>query len=121
MASQGLSDAPSCVAASILKGGPGGGHLNGVRVARMRCGILCLLGSVGVVRTAWQVYFVRVHVEMTNHHELFTRDSHVVLTLVCQIVSHRRQMHTSVNLMASLDDVHPDTKMHTRKKRLSEL
>lgn len=93
----------------------------GVRVVRMRCGILCLLGSVGVVRTAWQVYFVRAHVEMTNHHELFTRDSHVVLTLVCQIVSHRRQMHTSVNLMASLDDVHPDTKMHTRKKRLSEL
>ena len=79
-----------------------------------------MLGSVGVVRTSWQVYFVRVHAELTNHHELFTRDSHVVLTLARQIVSHRRQMHTSVSLMASLDDVHPDTKMHTRKK-LSEL
>ena len=121
MASQGLSDAPSCVAASFFKGGSGGRTLEWCTCCAnaLRDPVFAGFGWGGSHCLA--SYFVRVHVEMTNHHELFTRDSHVVLTLVRQTVSHRRQMHTSVDLMASLDDVHPDTKMHTRKKRLSEL
>ena len=93
----------------------------GARVVLLGCGTWCLLGSVGVLRTAWQGSFVRVHVELTKQQELFACDSHVALSTMHRIVSHTRQVLTNVNLMASLDDVHPDTKMHTHGKRVSDL